>query len=100
MALLYLECLQVLLETTFLPQEFSRAALTIAARFIAAGVLLGVEARSSIATTTLGAILSHLSAHIVVYKASGQFCNSITAVFVVFAVVTAYWMSMSSFASL
>ena len=77
----------------------SRAMFTVAARFIAVVVFLGVYARSSIVSVTLGAICTQVAVATLIFGgesfSDSQLFEYIITVFVVFICATAFWINRS-----
>ena len=94
-SLFYLECFQILLETCLVPFAVLSSVPVVALRFIGATVLLGVDARPSIATATLAALVTKIATHIILSKEKGadaQFVfGCLIIVFGVFAISTVFW---------
>ena len=94
MSLLYLECLWVFVDIIFVPNRVYLTALSISFRFLAVGVLLGIESRQSIATVTIGTALAQITQHLAVFQDSIEWLHLILTSLMVFAVTTAYFMHL------
>ena len=75
-------------------------ALLISFRFMAIGVLLGMESRQSIAIVTVGTALAQIMMHLVVKQDSIEWLPLVLTSLLVFSATTAHFMHLHKFAKL
>ena len=100
MSLLYLESLWVFVDIIFVPNRVYLTSLSISFRFMAIGVLLGIETRQSIATVTIGTALAQITTHLAVFQDSIEWLYLVLTSLMVFATTTAYFMQLYRLAKL